>query len=869
MDYFIKNDGIPSVREHVAHTQYPLEAQSSGGTTELIHANNSMHEMVTAPSNTVRSISDGVSNQADISAFLTRKVKIATKVWSVGSPFVQILQPWHLFLDNAAVKRKLENYQLIKGNLKITILINGTPFHKGMLLASYLYLDAANEVITVGGDTQLVTRSQRPHIFLNASTSKSGCICVPFFLPTNYLSLTDPLFDSSSIGRLNIDSFDDLAQINSGTDSVTVTVFAEMMDVKLTSPTMNLVALSGVSNEIFDNFLVAQAGDEYPDNGVISGPASTIASIAGMLTKAPVIGPLALATQIGASAVGKIAKLFGFSKPNQLADIMPMRNYPVSSLALCEGADTSLKLTVTGKAELCIDPATVDLPSDDDLLLANITSRESYITQFSWPVTASVDDVIFAMDVDPMVERRELSLDDYYRIVPTALSFASRPFSAWSGTLKYRFQVIGSQFHRGRLAIVYDPKGPFVSNPFNTTFNTILDLAEARDFTVSFGWQQDRPYMFTSTDNSRVFFQTVDAASKVSEPSTCNGIFYITVVNELVVPDATTPVEVLISVSAGDDYELVNPSGLPMKVYPYTPAAQSMLSSEDFSAFNRDSLLEAQSSVEEVPTTENSPEQAAMVIDITQGVETHPEEKPIIFFGEKVTSFRQLLKRYSYYRMLKSSGGNPYQLNYNYRLSAMPLESGFDPAGLDVTIDGAPYNYVGTNYISYVKRAFAGWRGALRWKFVPLTDNKSLSVTRLTGPENRGLEIKFEAVSYRSHNPAFTAGAENYNRLTSAAESTAGTALTQCRSMDALEVEIPYTIPLRFSKTRGTFTATGTNILANACPGGDRFQFTATTANQDPVSLVDTYVAAGEDFTLFGWIGAPVVYASIILPPAP
>jgi hypothetical protein len=138
---------------------------------------------------------------------------------------------------------------------------------------------------------------------------------------------------------------------------------------------------------------------------------------------------------------------------------------------------------MTGKAELSIDPRICELDATDELSLDYIAQKESYLFQFTWDVTDIVDDVLMALDVDPMAERRT-SVAGGYRIIPTALSFASRPFSAWSGTLKYRFQVIASQYHRGRIAIIYDPTGPLTGDPYNTTFNTIIDLPEGRDFTL-------------------------------------------------------------------------------------------------------------------------------------------------------------------------------------------------------------------------------------------------------------------------------------------------------------------------------------------------------------------------------------------------
>jgi hypothetical protein len=839
-----------------------IETQSNN---VMIHADESMHSFVELPNNsTMKAIDTGVSADADISSFLTRRVKIATYQWAVGAHLGQTFDPWALYLINPAVKNKLQNYQLLKANLKLTFLINGTPFHKGMAFASYSYLKVANETVVIGGDLQLVTRSQRPHVYLNPSTNKGGCICIPFFVPTNFLSLTDATIGSSDIGSVSLDSFQALQQINAGTDTVTITVFAELENVKLTAPTMKAVALSGSSTESFDIFRieVQSSKDEYKEkDGVISGPASAIANAAGALSMVPGIRPYAMATQIGANAIGSIARLFGFSKPIQLADTTRMYNTPFANLASTEGADMSQKLTLTGKQEITIDPRTVDLPDSDCLAILPFAQRETYITKFNWGIADPVDTTLFAMDVDPMAERRSgLSLGT--RITPTSLSFLTRPFAEWSGSLKYRFQVIASQYHRGRIAIVYDPTGPVSGDPYNVTYNTIIDLAEGRDFTVEFKWQRDRAYLSVDTDDTRTFWTEVAPATRTANTLHSNGIFYLIVVNELVVPDATTDVEVLVSISAGDDFELVNPIGGALEVSPFTPVEPASGSSlEDFS---RIFSLETQSSVDVVPTGENTPEGEINQVDVTTGVLSDDSEKPLVFYGEKITSIRQLLKRYCHFRLMSQQTSGTTRVLDKYLLRQMPGMLGYDPNGVDVTGAGVPYCYVNNNYINYYKQCFAGWRGSIRWKFLPVSNCEYVYIDRATGAGQRAAVVNYRRTAtypiIANQGTAVTA----FAGVSAHRASGAGCAVTPCRTMNALEIEVPYHLPIRFSKTYGEYLPVNTNTLTNGYPGGDSFHFAgASTVNNSQV-LFDTYVAGGEDLTFFGFVGAPTLFSASV-----
>jgi hypothetical protein len=803
-------------------------------------------------------IDQGFSPDADLAKFLERKVQIATKTWNVGTPFTDSIFCWTNYLSNPAVKDKLANYAMIKGDLMLTILVNGTPFHAGMLLASYAYMNEVNEVITIGGDTQLITRSQRPHIYLNASTCKGGCICAPFFWPYNYFNLINGVHSPNDIGKLHIYSMSNLLQVNGGTDKVSVTVFAQMVNVKLTAPTCAPVGFAGRADIDFDAYFTSIAqSDEYPDKGVVSGPASAVAAYAGILSQIPIIAPFALATQIGANAVGSIARLFGYSKPTVISDLMPMRSYPISSLSVTEGGDTCQKMTVTAKQELSIDPALCGLPRDDLLSIASMTKRESYVDQFSWdPLdpSAGVGNTIYSCLVNPMHDRRSTLLGGR-RIIPTSLSFATRAFTAWSGTLKYRFQIVGSQYHRGRLAIIYDPVGPLTGDPFNTTFNVIIDLAEGRDFTVEFPWMQDNAYANVDASDLTVFSQVV-VPETLSTNNGSNGVFYVVVVNELVVPDSVTPLKILVSIAAGDDYEVMNPSGA-LDQFSYFPIAQSGDSSVDFDLFFSTESQSA-SATEVVPEEENAPEGVTNITTIAPSVVQLLDEKPLIYYGERILSFRQLLKRYCFSRSMYHVTTQARVISATFDMRMIPYDPGFDPAGPDTTAALNPYTYAGTPYFSYLKRAFAGWRGSIRWKVLPQTENKLTQIVRLTGTYQQQIAASAAFFSYNLNLGASTPSQLARANLVYKRSTSSGTALTLNRTQDGLEYEIPMAVPFRFCTTK--LYPWTSNAYSTFSPGGDTLRMVVTTSPEHSNIAVDTYCAAGEDLVLLGWIGAPVVY---------
>jgi len=80
---------------------------------------------------------------AELADFLSRPVLIDTITWTEGAAAPNsVLLPWHLFLNNAVIKRKIDNYNFLCGNLHIKAVVNASPFYYGSLLLAYTPLPA-------------------------------------------------------------------------------------------------------------------------------------------------------------------------------------------------------------------------------------------------------------------------------------------------------------------------------------------------------------------------------------------------------------------------------------------------------------------------------------------------------------------------------------------------------------------------------------------------------------------------------------------------------------------------------------------------------------------------------------------------------
>lgn len=781
------------------------------------------------------------SDDASLSNFFSRPIKIASINWTVGSTFGTTINPWQLYFENLRVINRITNYNVLRSKLCVRIMINGNGFHYGRALASYRPLHNQDEMIKwryglVPQDT--IAASQRMHVWIDPTKSQGGTLCLPFVFWKNAMNV--PEQDWREMGELDIASVTTLEHANGGTDSVTISVFAWAEDVALSIPT---VAEPGA--------LAPQAGEyEQVNNGPISGPASYVEKVAAALTAVPQIRPLALATEMAAGAVGNIAKMFGMSRPVDAGPINSYKPTYAGNIANTNVMDTSTKLTFDVKQELTIDPVATGLGPDDEMAITSIVRRESYITQFPWSTAAVPETLLWNTRVTPMMlDQASPSGFTEYHLTPMA--YAAYPFENWRGTINYRFQIVASSFHKGRLKIVYDPYYNS-SSEYNVQYTHVIDLAKERDFTVSVQWGQELSFL-DHDDNLVVPFSTSVLGGAAHEES--NGILAVYVVNDLTTPSATlSDVSVLVSVSAGEDFEVVNPNSANITTVTFFQPQGGVF---EFQAGELDNADNDLTQEESKPMETN--------IEHTFAVEDKTDVAHKIYFGDPVFSLRQILKRYCEPQSFAPniSAGTDYKRIF-VQTSNFPVYRGYDPNGENnaaTPVDPTPCTFGTCIPLQYYTPLFLCRRGGLRVKYIfhylsgeygivsveRIAENGASRLPPLSSPT-------FDATS--TSTLAFNADGMSRAQFS-------GTHVTHAKEMPVLEVELPFMSKYRFSPARkknlrevgSEFTQQHfLNFPADAIAGGARVQ---------------QLCSIGEDFSLGFFQACPVFWLANNPTPSP
>lgn len=682
---------------------------------------------------------------ADVHHFLSLPVKIYTDDWDVGG-IPSDFSPWNLYFANAAVKRKLANFYLISGTLRLKIVSNGSAFQYGCLSWGYLpnpvdvYRNQTNGLIgyaiqnlpfrfyTDGASNQEVN-VDLPWVWgsediIPSTTLSSG---------GQFLCLEEAPLLSASAGPLD--------------PQVTISVYASLINPKIQ----------------FRTGAVA-SGKAKDYKGILSKPLSLVAATAERFSSAPMIGKYATTASMLSSGAADLATLFGYSAPNRLEQPNICVEKTVSSLASTVNVDGGTVLATDPRAETAIDPSLNGLLPMDEMVISEIAQRFSLVAKKAWTLGATGD--VFSISTTPFYT------DQTFPCSFSHVAYATFPFRYYRGTLRYRFRIPCCQVHTGRVQFTFDPFLDITgADPTNVKMNVVYDLQHDKEIILEI------PYTSGSLVKASFPKLATTVAGYIS--NTTIGTITCRVITPLKAAGVSASVSILVDVAAGPDWEVFVPTWSDFNTattrLSFVEAAAATAAPADtaITGYTISGIL-AEPSIEEVRVDE--PDSAP------------PSDPfPLLVASERVVSFRSLVKRFGTYGVvsLPVKGASSVVGRLVHEL---PYNPGY---ALNTSSANIYTNVHQWNILNYLMPAYYGYRGGTRHKFVDLSNVESacIFVSRF---ERAGTINEIFAYS--------TQNSEAYRSLGDAAELVATTKY----NMKAAEVTIPWRNPTLIVPTQSS-----------------------------------------------------------------
>ena len=451
---------------------------------------------------------------------------------------------------------------------------------------------------------------------------------------------------------------------------------------------------------------------------------------------------------------------------------------------------------------------------------SHLCSVETLVDQFTWATSdGQMASSIWMAPVNPNIAKRVLVAAGppaQYVVAPTAMGFAATPHTWWRGDITFRFEIVCSQFHRGSLAVLYEPNISQnvvidTSLDLNKQFIKKIDLQTVKDFEVTVKWAFPRPWARILTND---LLDDLGSVGFLGDALFDYANGYIAVVPYT---------------------ELQSPDGSSIKINVYVKSDNM-----HFNLYTLDNIPTARPSVESDGSVEYHTPNPVDSSDLNNST-AKEDNISSLTFGETPLSFRSALRRFSAWKdndnvKISTSTTAPV-IRYRTYPWSVPT-----PAYGSVSLNITP------NLFGYLRLAYLGYRGGIKWRFA------------LCGPvTNRNLNGVVVTIEPPLENtPATSISTQTDYQMLSAAAS--GSAMFVPATNGGIEVEWPmYTTNLFLISFNEDLTPT-TSIMDNYISSALSFYVptgpTAASAT-DPI-IACTSCAAAEDFSLMRFSGAPV-----------
>lgn len=171
-----------------------------------------------------------------IRSFLTRPYPVANGTWTgsqtTGSLVDAIpLMSQYLVTANT-IRDKITGFKYIRGGMRVSMRVNGTKFHHGLMVLAFYPLDSA--IGGVGANRRnAASATMMPSIFVNPTSDGVEELDVPFVYQDQFIKLDDRR--TNEFGDVRLYILDSLKAVNQTTvGAISWTMYAHFVDPVLT-----------------------------------------------------------------------------------------------------------------------------------------------------------------------------------------------------------------------------------------------------------------------------------------------------------------------------------------------------------------------------------------------------------------------------------------------------------------------------------------------------------------------------------------------------------------------------------------------------------------------------------------------------------
>lgn len=713
--------------------------------------------------------------------------------------------------------RFVNTFALVRLDMKIKAQLNSTQFHQGRIIVAFVPGTWGDNSYTALQTTDYynVGFTGFPHINLDASESSNGELIIPY----NYYQ---PMMEGFSGG------------------------FQGSLVVAVINP---LQAAVGTSNQVELTLWISFGDDSFVKYPVGFRPE---AGEKDMVKKSMKVVDAVVKGDIEGALSGVLQNVLDLSKLDYpLAMKMPCSILPKPVDNQSHG------MGVTDAYRMSLDPE-CQVPVS---AMANSTKRETSVDLIKsipmicniWNLSTNDDQGkeigrIYVNPIQAQVEPWGDPTEGNYVVQPTYLSMLAENAYYWRGGITFRFDIIATRFHTGKLAVVFMPGSKSYQQDtidLSAYGGMTIDIQESSTFTMT--------VPFVSPTMWKLTHSWADLTDYKYHPLSDTGSLSMIVINELKNPNNVAGnVQINVYVSGAEDFQIAIPRYGSFVGYPVPKAKDAKYLTVGRNIVDRkraeageitEEAAEEERFVGPISEEETGRAQVSESVVLKGGSESK-KLPPFICMGEEIVDIMDVLRRKQFYTHLdwKVSALKNKRIKYVFAVNPWVPFWNIDHPGAEFII----YSRC-DSMLDHYARMFTYWRGSMRYQFVvncpPGTVAPTLELSY--EPQSNYLDgTKFNGgVQYREENLDW----RHVQRLSNCAHQRWCSAVAP-----AIEVEVP------FNSQNSQLYLWPFDYSQKSCNGILSLTLTVHDIAQGDFS-VDVFRSAGDDTTFSVMRPSPII----------
>jgi hypothetical protein len=568
-------------------------------------------------------------------------------------------------LGTAMKAAKLAGVYGYRYDAVVTLQLNATRFQQGRYILAFL--STAGQLVNSAAYTahikahrySLVQITQLPHVEIDVNCDTQVSLTIPYCSAVNY-ETNNGFASAPGYGCPGIFFLYPMSPLTAATGSLTAefTMWLHYENVMMMG---NVVPQMARPNE---RSVVKKGKDvlkvEEGSTGVSSG-LKLVSAAASSFATIPSLTPFMAPLSWTAGVLGSVAEALGFSRPLNVEKPMRMFTGPFPFFGNVDSFYNGQQLALTLDNHVNVDPGFGSCDKDE-MAFDYMLSIPTYFSTVSWTTAQPANQSLVSFTLAP----GNLLVNSTDGTAPVSsllpVGYVASFFEQYRGGFEITIKFVKTEFHSGRLLVVYQPYDDQYHVPTPVIgdqpwlHKQIVDVRLGNEVKIALPWVST-----TSWKNC----------------STVSGVVSIYVLDALVAPaNVTSNIPILFFFNGASDLEFSVPSVITQRFH--SPLSQQMDMECEFSSTT-------------IGTMSEYPKEIA-----------HSEA----CIGERITSFRQLLKKGSL--IIPFQAFNTATFSMATRLSAMSLGTATTAT---LPVDGA---WAGTDIFSHMCSIFTMHRGSVR-----------------------------------------------------------------------------------------------------------------------------------------------------------